>query len=86
LINGLATDLDVVKSDSYDLAREALLAVENGQTEVLSDDVSRQFKAALSGPVEGFEFALVDGHLVAEHAPASTAVCSTGARTRFAQL
>jgi hypothetical protein len=39
---------------------------------VLSDDVSRQFKAALSGPVEGLEFALVDGHLVARHPPTST--------------
>lgn len=63
----LTADLDVVKSDPFDLAREALLAVENGQTEVLSDDVSRQFKAALCGPVEGLEYALVDGHLVAKH-------------------
>ena len=70
----LTADLDVVKSDPFDVARDALLAVENGQTEVLSDDVSRQFKAALSGPVEGLEFALVDGHLVARHPPTSTTV------------
>jgi hypothetical protein len=30
-------------------------AVENGDTEVLVDEITRHFKAALSGPVEGLQ-------------------------------
>jgi NAD(P)-dependent dehydrogenase (short-subunit alcohol dehydrogenase family) len=37
------------------VAIAALDGVETGMTEVLVDDVSRHFKAALSGPVEGLE-------------------------------
>ncbi|MEC3975126.1 SDR family oxidoreductase [Amycolatopsis sp. H20-H5] len=44
--------LDVPKNDPSQVARDALAAVENGETEVLADDISRQIKAALSGPVE----------------------------------
>lgn len=65
----MTANLDVVKNDPLDLARNVLLAVEEGQTEVLSDEVSRQFKAALSGPVEGLEFTVVDGQVVAKHPP-----------------
>jgi hypothetical protein len=70
----MTADLDVVKSDPLDLARETLLAVENGQTEVLSDEGSRQFEAALSDPTRGLEFTFVDGNLVARYPPTSAAV------------
>ncbi|MCH6166428.1 SDR family oxidoreductase [Pseudonocardia alaniniphila] len=63
--------LDVVKNDPRELAHAVLVAAENGQTEVLSDEVSRHFKAALSGPVEGLEFTLVDGKVVGKHASAA---------------
>ena len=63
-----------MKNDPFDLARDVLVAAENGQTEVLSDDVSRHFKAALSGPVEGLEFTLVDGNVVAKHPPTGASV------------
>lgn len=46
-------DLDVVKSDPRDVAREVVVALEKGESEVLADDASRAVKAALSGPVEG---------------------------------
>ncbi|MFD5778659.1 SDR family oxidoreductase [Streptomyces sp. NPDC126933] len=45
--------LDVPKNDPRAVVRDVLAALENGETEVLADDVSRAFKAALSGPVEG---------------------------------
>ncbi|MFD5029154.1 SDR family oxidoreductase [Streptomyces sp. NPDC058405] len=45
--------LDVPKNDPRAVVRDVLEALENGETEVLADDVSRAFKAALSGPVEG---------------------------------
>ncbi|MEJ1229988.1 MAG: hypothetical protein WDM88_04085 [Galbitalea sp.] len=35
------------------VAKASLDAVESGETEVLVDDTSRHFKAALSGPVAG---------------------------------
>jgi NAD(P)-dependent dehydrogenase (short-subunit alcohol dehydrogenase family) len=70
----MTANLDVVKNDPLDLARDVLVAAENGQTEVLSDDVSRHFKAALSGPVEGLEFTLVDGSVVAKHPPTGASV------------
>jgi NAD(P)-dependent dehydrogenase (short-subunit alcohol dehydrogenase family) len=70
----MTANLDVVKNDPLDLARDVLLAAENGQTEVLSDDVSRHFKAALSGPVEGLEFTLVDGNVVAKLPPTGASV------------
>ncbi|MFJ5686766.1 SDR family oxidoreductase [Streptomyces sp. NPDC093099] len=46
-------DLDVVKNDPRDVARDVITALEKGESEVLADEVSRVFKAALSGPVEG---------------------------------
>ncbi|MFE3138431.1 SDR family oxidoreductase [Streptomyces scopuliridis] len=45
--------LDVVKNDPRDVARDVVAALEKGESEVLADEVSRAFKAALSGPVEG---------------------------------
>ena len=60
----MTADLDLVKNDSSSVARATLLAVEDGQAEVLLDTVSRQFKAALSGPVEGLEFSIIDGNVV----------------------
>ena len=70
----MTADLDVVKTDPLDLARAVLVAVENGEIEVLADDVSRQFKAALSGPVEGLEFTLIDGNVVGKYPPDGTSV------------
>ncbi|WP_433297605.1 SDR family oxidoreductase [Pseudonocardia sp. CA-142604] len=70
----MTANLDVVKNDPRELAHAVLVAAENGQTEVLSDEVSRHVKAALSGPVEGLEFTLVDGKVVAKHASADTSV------------
>ncbi|TQS46034.1 SDR family oxidoreductase [Cryptosporangium phraense] len=45
--------LDVPKNDPRQVARDTIAAVAAGETEVLADEVSRVFKAALSGPVEG---------------------------------
>jgi NAD(P)-dependent dehydrogenase (short-subunit alcohol dehydrogenase family) len=70
----MTADLDVVKNDPLDLARAVLVAVENGEIEVLADDVSRHFKAALSGPVEGLEFSLIDGSVVAKYPHTGTSV------------
>ncbi len=53
------TDTDLIRHiDAPKLApsvgaRAALDGVEAGETEVLVDDVSRHFKGALAGPVEG---------------------------------
>jgi hypothetical protein len=41
------------KNDPRDVAREIADVLTAGGSEVLADDVSRAFKAALSGPVEG---------------------------------
>ncbi|MFF1418540.1 SDR family oxidoreductase [Streptomyces sp. NPDC058280] len=49
--------LDVPKNDPRAVVRDVLAALENGEAEVLADDVSRAFKAALSGPVEGLSVA-----------------------------
>lgn len=46
-------DLDVAKGDPRDVAREVVVALEKGESEVLADDTSRAAKALLSGPVEG---------------------------------
>ncbi|MGW6743489.1 SDR family oxidoreductase [Streptomyces sp. NPDC055025] len=45
--------LDVPKGDPRAVARAVLTALEKGESEVLADDASHFFKAALSGPVEG---------------------------------
>ncbi|SFI98953.1 hypothetical protein SAMN04489731_114231 [Amycolatopsis regifaucium] len=44
--------LDIPKNDPRDVARQVVDGLEKGETEVLADDLTRQVKAALSGPVE----------------------------------
>jgi NAD(P)-dependent dehydrogenase (short-subunit alcohol dehydrogenase family) len=46
-------DLDVPKTEPRTVAVAVLDALEKGENEVLVDEISRTFKAALSGPVEG---------------------------------
>lgn len=48
----MASDFDVPKNDPRQVAREILDGIERGDAEVLADDITRLFKAALSGPVE----------------------------------
>ncbi|GAA4587844.1 SDR family oxidoreductase [Planotetraspora phitsanulokensis] len=60
----MTSSLAVVKNDPRQVARDVLVALSEGRTEVLADDVSRRFKAALSGPVEGLSWAVVDGEVV----------------------
>jgi NAD(P)-dependent dehydrogenase (short-subunit alcohol dehydrogenase family) len=48
-------DVDAPKNDPRDIARQIVDGIERGETEVLADDVTRHFKAALSGPVEGLQ-------------------------------
>ncbi|WP_410655980.1 SDR family oxidoreductase [Amycolatopsis sp. lyj-112] len=43
---------DVEKNDPRDVARQVVEGLEKGETEVLTDDLTRAVKAALSGPVE----------------------------------
>jgi hypothetical protein len=42
----------VPKNDPRDVARQIVDGVENGDAEVLADDLTRYIKSALSGPVE----------------------------------
>lgn len=51
----MVKDLRVPKNDPRDVARQILLAIERGDAEVLADDFTRRFKAALSGPVESLQ-------------------------------
>ncbi len=44
--------LDVQKNDPLDVAEQVLDGLEKGETEVLTDDLTRHVKAALAGPVE----------------------------------
>lgn len=44
--------LDIPKNDPLDVAAQVLDGLEKGETEVLTDDITRHVKAALSGPVE----------------------------------
>ncbi|EME51375.1 SDR family oxidoreductase [Amycolatopsis decaplanina] len=44
--------LDIPKNDPRDVARQVVDGLEKGETEVLTDDLTRRVKAALSGPVE----------------------------------
>ncbi|WP_329459640.1 SDR family oxidoreductase [Streptomyces sp. NBC_01497] len=46
-------DLDVPKTAPTEVAVAVVDALEKGESEVLVDDISRNFKTALSGPVEG---------------------------------
>ncbi|MGA5124929.1 SDR family oxidoreductase [Streptomyces pseudogriseolus] len=49
--------LDVPKNDPRDVAAQVVEALIKGESEVLADEVTRHFKAALSGPVEGLAVA-----------------------------
>ncbi|MCM3301206.1 SDR family oxidoreductase [Streptomyces pseudogriseolus] len=49
--------LDVPKNDPRDVAAQVVEALLKGESEVLADEVTRHFKAALSGPVEGLAVA-----------------------------
>ncbi|MFJ9047290.1 SDR family oxidoreductase [Streptomyces sp. NPDC102347] len=49
--------LDVPKNDPRDVADQVVQALLKGESEVLADEVTRHFKAALSGPVEGLAVA-----------------------------
>jgi hypothetical protein len=53
--------LDVVKNSLQQVARDVLVALQDGQSELLADEVSQSFKAALSGPVEGLAFSIGNG-------------------------
>jgi NAD(P)-dependent dehydrogenase (short-subunit alcohol dehydrogenase family) len=59
----MVRDLDVVKNRAEDVARQIVAAIEADSAELLVDDSSQAFKAALSGPVEGLQLRLVDGEL-----------------------
>ena len=48
----MVADLDVPKNDPRDVARAIADGVERGDTEIV-DEITRHFKAALSGPVAG---------------------------------
>ena len=51
----MVRSLDVPKIAASQVAAAILDGIEDGQTEVLVDEFTRQFKAALSGPVEGLQ-------------------------------
>jgi NAD(P)-dependent dehydrogenase (short-subunit alcohol dehydrogenase family) len=48
----MTTQFDVPKNDPRDVARQIVDGIEAGEAEVLADDYTRHFKAALSGPAE----------------------------------
>lgn len=48
----MTNGFDVPKNDPRQVAREIVDGIERGDAEVLADDHTRHFKAALSGPVE----------------------------------
>lgn len=48
----MVSSFDVPKNDPRDVAKQIVDAVERGDAEVLADDLTRQVKANLSGPVE----------------------------------
>jgi NAD(P)-dependent dehydrogenase (short-subunit alcohol dehydrogenase family) len=48
----MTSAFDVPKNDPRDVARQIIDGIERGDAEVLADDFTRHFKAALSGPVE----------------------------------
>jgi NAD(P)-dependent dehydrogenase (short-subunit alcohol dehydrogenase family) len=48
----MTTGFDVPKNDPRDVARQIVDGVDSGDAEVLADDMTRYYKAALSGPVE----------------------------------
>ena len=48
----MTTEFDVPKNDPRDVARHIVDGVEQGDAEVLADELTRHVKAALSGPAE----------------------------------
>ncbi len=48
----MTTGFDVPKNDPRDVARQIVDGVDNGDAEVLADEMTRYYKAALSGPAE----------------------------------
>jgi NAD(P)-dependent dehydrogenase (short-subunit alcohol dehydrogenase family) len=48
----MIADFDVPKNDPRDVARQIVDGIEQGDAEVLADDLTRYIKAALSGPAE----------------------------------
>lgn len=56
----MSRSLDMAKSSPQFVAATVLDALERGDSEVLVDEVTRAVKAALSGPVEGLTFSLVE--------------------------
>ncbi|MFI7612533.1 SDR family oxidoreductase [Nonomuraea terrae] len=60
----MTSRLKVAKNDPAQVARDVLTALRAGKTEVLVDDVSARFKAALSGPVEGLSWTIRDGEVI----------------------
>lgn len=51
----MVKDVDAEKNDPKDVARQIVDGIEVDATEVLADDLTRHFKAALSGPVEALQ-------------------------------
>jgi NAD(P)-dependent dehydrogenase (short-subunit alcohol dehydrogenase family) len=51
----MVADVDAPKNDPRQVARDILDGIQRGDTEILADDVTRHFKAALSGPVEALQ-------------------------------
>ena len=47
----MAAHVEGPKTDPADLARQILAAVENGEDEVLGDELSRGVRRGLAGPV-----------------------------------
>jgi len=53
----MVSEFDVPKNSPAEVARDIVDGIENGDAEVLADDVTRQVKASLSGPVEALALA-----------------------------
>ncbi|MEV6859697.1 SDR family oxidoreductase [Streptosporangium subroseum] len=51
----LVRQVDGPKNDPRAVAADIVAALQKGESELLADDSSRHFKAALSGPVEGLD-------------------------------
>jgi len=51
----MVADVDAPKNAPHQVARDILDGIQRGDTEILADDVTRYFKAALSGPVEALQ-------------------------------
>ena len=53
----MVSEFDVPKNSPQQVARDIVDGIEHGDVEVLADDISRQVKASLSGPVEALRVA-----------------------------